>query len=253
MLFFLNHWTGFIVLSAILLGVIELGRRIGRRRRQIDPGWDSKVVGSIEAMLLGLLGLLMAFTFSGAWSRFDARRDLILREANSIGSAWMLLDQVPAHSAEPLRAAFRKYVELRLAAARADETRPNAEIEAVQRAIWTASVAAAQAAPDARIAQSLLPAVNAMTDVAAARYQTALSHTPETVFLLLLAVMMIASLLAGYGMAGGEGRNGLHIACFLGAMVLTLYVTIDLEYPRRGFVRVDRFDQVMIDLRAGMK
>ncbi|MBL9201527.1 MAG: hypothetical protein JNL39_13545 [Opitutaceae bacterium] len=204
-------------------------------------------------MLLALLGLLMAFTFSGAWTRFDARRDLIVREANAIGSAWMLLDLLPATTAEPLRDSFRRYVDLRLAATRADEARPSAEIDGAQRAIWRASVAAAQAAPDGRISQSLLPAVNAMTDVATARYQAVLSHTPQVVFLLLLTVMMIAAMLAGHGMAGGERRNWLHIGCFLGAMILTLYVTVDLEYPRRGLMRLDGFDQVLIDLRAGMK
>ena len=253
MLLLLNHWTGFLILSAVLLGLLEIGWRIGRMRLLTDPKWDNSVVGSIEGMLLALLGLLMAFTFSGAWTRFDARRDLIVREANAIGSAWQLLDLLPASSREPLRASFRRYVDLRLAATRADEVRPNADIQSVQREIWRASVAAAQAAPDGRVTQSLLPAVNAMGDVATERYQTVLSHTPQIVFLLLLAVMMVAALLAGHGMAAGERRNHLHIACFLGAMVLTLYVTIDLEYPRRGFMRVDAFDQVLIDLRSDMK
>lgn len=244
---------GFVFLAVVLLGLLELGWRTGRQRRRIDPNWDNSVVGSIEGMLLALLGLLMAFTFSGAWSRFDARRDLIVREANAIGSAWMLLDLLPATDAEPLRASFRRYVDLRLAATRADEARPSAEIEEVQRAIWRGAIGAARAAPDGRVASTLLPAVNAMGDAATVRYEAAISHTPQTVFLLLLAVMMIAALLAGYGMAGGVRRNPLHIACFLGAMMLTLYVTVDLEYPRRGFMRVDAFDQVLIDLRGSMK
>jgi hypothetical protein len=54
-------------------------------------------------------------------------------------------------------------------------------------------------------------------------------------------------------MAGGSRRNWLHILCFVAAMIMAVYVTVDLEYPRRGFVRVENYDQLLIDLRAGMK
>jgi hypothetical protein len=70
---------------------------------------------------------------------------------------------------------------------------------------------------------------------------------------MLLVIMLLAALLAGYGMAAGRGRHWLHMGCFVGSLVLAIYVTIDLEYPRRGLVRVDRYDQLLVDLRAGMK
>ena len=92
-----------------------------------------------------------------------------------------------------------------------------------------------------------------MFDLASARYLAVQTHPPAVVFLMLFVIMLLAALLAGYGLGGGRRRQWLPIACFAGSLVLAIYVTIDLEYPRRGIVRVDRYDQLLVDLRAGMK
>ncbi len=248
----LNHWSGFIGLFVALLLVLELGRRIGRRRVRLDPTWDNRGVSTLESALLALLGLMLAFTFSGAWSRFDARRDLILRETNAIGTAWLRLDLLPAPARAKLRESVRQYVDLRLAATEAGEAKPNERIVALQQAIWADAAAAALAAGDGRVGQILLPALNDMFDIATARYLAVQTHPPAVIFLMLLTITFLACLLAGYGMAGGRERNWLHILCFAAAMILTIYVTIDLEYPRRGLVRVDGYDQLLVDLRAEM-
>jgi hypothetical protein len=253
MLVLLNHWTGFIGLLVVLLGTMEAGRQIGLRHVRLDPEWDNRGITTIESTLLALLGLLLAFSFSGAWSRFDNRRDLILREANAIGTAWLRLDLLPGPAREQLRGDFRRYTDLRLADTRESAGRPGAALEAVQAAIWSQAIAAAQGAPDGRIAQTLLPALNEMFDIATARYQVTQAHPPQVVFVMLLVLLLVAALLAGYGMAGSKRRSWLHTGCFLLAMLLALYVTIDLEFPRRGLVRVDSFDQLLVDLRAGMK
>jgi hypothetical protein len=106
---------------------------------------------------------------------------------------------------------------------------------------------------DGRLPQTLLPALNEMFDIATARYLAVLTHPPAVVFEMLLILTLLACLLAGYGMAGGQQRNWLHILCFVGAMTFVIYVTIDLEYPRQGLIRVDVYDQLLVDLRAGMK
>jgi hypothetical protein len=250
---FIQGWLGFAVLLAALLGMIELGRLIGKRRVRADPKWDNRGVSTLENMLLGLLGLLLAFTFSGAWSRFDARRDLILRESNAIGTAWLRLDLVPEPARESLRASFRRYVDLRIADTRASADQPAGEVPALQAAIWREGVAAGRAAPDGRVAQVLLPALNERFDIASARYLAVQTHPPAAVFLMLLVIMFLACLLAGYGMAGSQRRNWLHTLCFVGAMILAIYVTVDLEYPRRGLIRVEKYDHLLTDLRAGMK
>src|SRR5512139_1750487 len=88
--------------------------RFGRRRRQEEDA-PSEVSGPIIGAVFALLGLLIAFTFSGAYSRFDARRQLIVQEANAIGTAYLRVDLLPAETQAPLRESFREYTATRAA------------------------------------------------------------------------------------------------------------------------------------------
>ena len=101
-----------------MLVLLETGRRLGVRRLSQDPDGTPKGVGAVEGAVFGLLGLLIAFTFSGAATRFDGRRQLVVEEANAIGTAWMRLDLLPAEAAAGLRELFRQYVDSRLAVSR---------------------------------------------------------------------------------------------------------------------------------------
>ena len=98
--------------------LLELGRRLGRRRQGRDEEGARAGLGAVEGAVFTLLGLLIAFTFSGAASRFDMRRQLIGQEANAIGTAWLRLDLLPAQAQPELRDLFRRYLDLRLAAYR---------------------------------------------------------------------------------------------------------------------------------------
>jgi hypothetical protein len=78
-----------------MLMVLEIGRRIGARRLAEDPKGAEAGVGTVEGAIFALLGLLIAFTFSGAASRFDTRRQLVIEETNDIGTAYLQLDLLP--------------------------------------------------------------------------------------------------------------------------------------------------------------
>ena len=99
----------------------------------------------------------------------------------------------------------------------------------------------------------LLPALNAMFDIANTRCWATQSHPPLFIFGLLGMLALACSLLAGYGMAGGKARNRLHVVGFAVIVTLTVYVIVDMEYPRMGFIRVDSFDQALVDVRADMQ
>jgi hypothetical protein len=113
------HYTqfSFLYTFSLLAGMLiltEAGRRIGLRRMAEDPEGVRAGLGAIEAAILALLGLLLAFTFSGAGSRFDARRQLIVDETNAIGTAYLRIDLLTAAAQPELRENFRRYVEARL-------------------------------------------------------------------------------------------------------------------------------------------
>jgi hypothetical protein len=237
-----------------LLVCLELGRRWGTRQLQRDPEGARVGTGAVEGAVFALLGLLIAFTFSGAAERFDERRHLIVEEANAIGTAWLRLDLLPAESQPALRELFRKYVDSRLAAYRKlpDLDAAMIEIErslAIQSQIWRESVAAARSSPTVAATTVLLPALNQMIDIVTTRTATTYMHPPFAIYLLLFVLSLLAALLAGSAMAGSRTRQPLHALGFATIMAASVYLILDLEFPRYGLIRVDAADQLLVDVR----
>ena len=253
---FISLITG--VLFVGMLALLEVGRRAGVRRLAADPDSAHAGTGAIDGAVYALLGLLVAFTFSGAASRFDERRNLIVQEANDIGTAYLRLDLLPAGVQPALRALFRQYVDTRLAvyqklpdvAAAKEELAYSAML---QGEIWRQAVAASRsegAQPAA--AMLLLPALNQMFDITTTRTMASMMHPPVVIFAMLFVLALAAALLAGYGMAGAKSRSWIHMLAFAAVMAGAVYVITDIEYPRLGLIRVDAFDRVLADLRASM-
>ena len=106
------------IAAALFLGMLllqELGRRLGCRHLAGDPEGARKGLGAVEGAVFGLMGLLLAFTFSGAASRLEGRRQLIAQEVNAIGTAYLRIDLLGPSVQAPLREAFRQYLDARLA------------------------------------------------------------------------------------------------------------------------------------------
>jgi hypothetical protein len=251
-----------LIAIALFLGILlllEVGRRIGDRRQAADPEGARAGTGAVEGAVFALLGLLVAFTFSGAASRFDDRRALIVEETNDIGTAYLRLDLLPASAQPALRDLFRRYVDSRLATYRKilDLDAAKAELAhsaEVQGQIWRQAIAASQmpgAPPSA--AMLLLPALNQMIDVTTTRTMAGRMHPPMVVFAMLFGLALAGALLAGYGMAGGRARSWLHMVGFAAVLAGAVYVIIDLEYPRLGLIRVDAFDTALVELRSSMR
>src|SRR6185295_13054632 len=141
-----------IVVLAVSLGLFlgililfELGRLVGKRQIQRDSEGSHAGTGNIDGAILALLGLLVAFTFSGAASRFDHRRDLIIDETYAIGTAYYRVSLLSAESCRLVREKFRRYVDSRLEYYRRihDSEFAMKELEnqkKLQREIWNQSV-----------------------------------------------------------------------------------------------------------------
>lgn len=235
----------------------ELGRRIGLRHRAEDAEGAEAGVGAVDGAVFGLLGLLIAFTFSGAASRFENRRDLIVQEANAIGTAYLRLDVLPPETRDPLRQQFRDYLDTRLAIYKKLPDVPAAKRELdhsieQQNAIWTAVIEATRGQPP-YVTSALLSPLNEMIDITTTRTAATLQHPPPVIYGMLFVFALIGSLLVGYGMAGSRRRNWLYSLGHAVILAGTIYVILDLEFPRLGLIRVDAFDQVLVDVRKGMK
>jgi hypothetical protein len=241
-----NPISAFFVLPVMLV-LIELGRRF---RIQHKAPQEST---AIENAIFALFGLLLAFTFSGAVERYDRHRELLVEETNAIGTAYLRLDLLPPAAQPALRQLFRDYTNSRLHLydTVSDEVSP--ATEHLQRDIWQQSVAAATA-PGANVdaTKILLPALNTMIDITATRRNAFNMHPPQVVFLLLFVFSGGAAFLGGYSMAV-HGRSWFHMFALALAVTLTIYATLEIEYPRRGLIRLTDTDKTLIDLRNSMK
>ncbi len=242
-----------------MLLAAEAGRRLGVVRLARDRDDFSSGSGLVEAAVFGLLGLLLAFTFSGAASRFEDRRHLIAEEANAIGTAFLRIDLLPAEAQPEMRQLFRRYLETRVetyrkyADAAAFEAR-RAEASKLQGEIWGKAVAGSRRAEaHAQAAILLLPALNAMIDITTTRDVAMQNHPPQVIFVLLCVLSLVSALLMGYVTCGTKVRSWFYFLLVATTMSITLYVVLDLEYPRLGLIRVDEADQVLIDLGRTMR
>jgi hypothetical protein len=257
-------FTFFVLLIALGLFVgmvvlLEVGRRIGIRRMRKDPEGAREGVGAAEGAIFALLGLLIAFTFSGAAARFDQRRHLIVEEANAIGTAYLRVDMVAPDLQPALRDTFRRYLTARLDVYRkipdmvAVEA-ALADVNRLQKDIWGQAVAASRApGSHPNVTVLLLPALNAMIDITTTRLMAARTHPPVIIFAMLVVLALAAALLAGHAMSKAKTRSWTHVVAMAAAMSIALYVILEIEFPRLGFIRVDAFDEVLVDLRETMK
>ena len=245
--------------AGVFVGILlflAIGRRIGRWVLSRSGVSHAPNVGSLEAAVFGLLGLIIAFTFSGALNRFDTRRIQVVDEVNAIGTAWLRVDLLPASAQPRMRELMRSYVDARIATY---DKLPNvaaAQQEAVrsqklQNEIWAHSITAIRMT-DARPGTDLLvmPALNQMFDLASARLAATQIHPPTIIYALLIGLAFASALLAGYQAA--NENDPMHRFGFALIISLTIYVILEIEYPRLGFVRLDAIDQLLDNLRAGM-
>jgi hypothetical protein len=205
--------------------------------------------------VLALLGLIVAFTFSGASTRLDARRQLIVQEANAIGTAYLRVDLLPTNDQPATRHLFRQYLDARLEVY--EKLRDPAAFQAalaraeqLQAEIWKHAEAGTHGQSSAT---PVLNAVNEMIDVTTARTLASRTRTPTLIIQLMLGLALLSALIAGYGMSSAKQRNWLFTTIFSAAISLTVYVVLDLDNPSSGLIRLNAAEQMMIQLRETIK
>jgi hypothetical protein len=245
-----------LLLFAGMLACGAFGRSLSLRRAAREPGGGRQESGIVDGAVFGLLGLIVAFSFSGAVSRFDERRQLAVEEANAIGTAYLRIDLLPAPAQSTVRASMRQYLESRIQFYEAlpDTDAAKAELEVTKRmqaTLWTHALAGARESQPATML--LLPAFNEMFDIVTSRTMAILMHPPPIIFGMMFGLSLVAAGLAGYGMTRAESYDWLRMAAFGAVTAFAFNVIIDIEFPRAGLIRVNAFDQTLVELRDSMR
>ena len=243
-----------IFVSMLLL--MELGRWAGLIEIEARGALPRGGVSGVDSAVFALLGLLLGFTFSGANARYDSRRSLLGKELNAIGTAWERLDLLPGERQDSIRAKFRRYVDslvnayTRPTGVRAS-LRESPEGERARTELWSTSVIACTDAAGEKARMLVLPSLTEMFRLADQERHARLIHPPTIIFVMLGIIALTAALFTGYGTAAPE-RNWLLSMGVAAAISIVLYVIVDLEFPRIGLIRVDAFDEALVELRSGL-
>lgn len=227
-------------LLVLLAAATEAGFRLGRRNAasRETPGGT---LGAIQGAVLGLLGLLLGFSFAGAASRFLERQDLIVQEANAIGTAYLRADLLDAPHAGELRSSLARYVEHRV---RVSETlrhglgeSEKAEIGRMHDQIWKAASRGALDRPEA--AMLVVPPVNDVIDLHSTRLAAARKHLPLPVLGLLIGCSALSIGVIGYGCGIAGHRSPVMTGSLTILIAAALWITLDLDHPRAGLLRLN--------------
>jgi hypothetical protein len=228
------------VLAGFMLGAVEIGYRQGVRAPS-----DETVVSHAtawEAALLGLLALLIGFSFAMAVTRFDTRRELIVDEANAIESVSLRARYLDPPAPDKVQALLSKYLDVRI---RSYDVGMNwqalnaahREAKALQHQLWDQAVVVARANPNSEVVASFVEAADEMVKAEARRRAALENHVPLMVYVVLVAVA--ATGMAATGYASGLHRRRLSLGMILMPLIIVVVIglIVDLEYPRAGLIR----------------
>jgi hypothetical protein len=244
-----------ITCLVLMLTCSEAGFRAGRKlRARVDEAMRSRIA-IFEGAMLGVLGLLMAFTMSMGASRFDFRRQLVVQEANAIGTTGLRAKMLPEPENAEFAGLLRKYVDARVHFAEAknlsDLPQLRETAHRLQDQLWSRATGFAALDPRSVPAGLLLQTSNEMIDLEAARWASFWGHIPWSVICVNVFVAMMAATLLGYGF-GLIGRRHIFSTLMLALSISSvLTVIIDLDRPWQGYIKVSQ--QPMIDLQKQME
>src|SRR5262245_20211500 len=244
-------WALFIVILLIVLLSVEFGYRLGKYRRSRREEEKEAPLGTMVGATLGLLAFILAFTFGLAAARFDTRRQVLLDEANAIGTTYLRAGMLPERG-EEVRRLLRDYLAVRLEVMRSRKVSEGIRrSEDIQQEVWTEAETVGSKNPNSIVVGLFVQSLNQMIDLHAARMQAGLrSRIPGAIWLGLFAVAALSLTAMGYleGMAGT--RRSLAIIAVAIAFSVVIELIADLDRPQEGILKVSQ--QALLDVQRSM-
>jgi len=253
--------AAFFVSSMFLL---NYGRQLGLRYLKQDTG-NMAGLTTVESAVFALMGLLLAFTISGALQRFDDRRQLVIQEANAGSTAHDRLALFEGDVGRDLQNKLKDYVQARIDLYRMPHDysllkrteffsyEQEANILSFKNKLWNAAVGACPQSSFRPACAQALPTLANLFEVARLRLGAAEKHPPQIVYVMLFGLGLGGSLLAGFGMAAAKSRSWIHMLIFAATLTVTLYTLTDMEYPRLGLIRIENFDHFLVEAHQQMQ
>ena len=245
------------LLLVVVLVDLELAFRIGRRTQAASTEDSKGHINAIQASTLGILALILAFTFSLSLQRFETRSDAVVDEANAIGTAYLRAQLLPASLREDVRRLLREYVDLRVRAGTVttnDEdgrTPLLAKATGVQDSLWEYARRSAEIEPNPVTSGLFIQSLNELIDSFGRRDAAINRHVPEVVLFLLIGTFVLTAAIVGFG-AGVVGQRPSWVTFAMVALIVGLvFVILDLDRPLRGLIVIS--EKSLLDLQASTR
>ena len=252
---FSSELAVFLVVMALMLAFAEIGFRLGLRLHVTKDEARKGQIGAIQGAVLGLLGLLLGFTFAMAVERYDTRRGLIVQEANALGTTYLRASLLPDAHQAPVKDSLWRYVDLRLKYwPLVDDPAKFAEgrrlVGEIQGELWKHATEAAKEAPT-DITATFIESLNETIDTDAKRIAAMRASIPTGVWLLLIMVAAAGCITTSYG-GGAEGTRSKLGSVFLPLLIAVVIVLIfDISHPRVGLIQIGQ--QPLEDLQQSIQ
>jgi hypothetical protein len=247
-------WSILPLTIVIGLASFEFGYRVAHYRQQQHQEEKETPVGGMVAGTLGLLAFMLAFTFGLAGARFEDRRQVVLDEANAVGTTYLRAEMLPEPMRTEVKKLLREYVDLRVEAVQQQPEKLNEAVsksEALQERLWAQAVAVTEK-DRSPIAALFVDSLNSVIDLHATRVMAGLrSRVPAVIWIVLYVLAILAMEMIGYHAGLANSRRSIAAVALIIAFSLVLFLIADLDRPGQGMLRVSQ--QSMIDLRKSMK
>jgi hypothetical protein len=237
----------------LIAGAAALGAWIGRRVRR--GATERADISTLTGAALGLLALLLAFSFSLALSRYDARRALVLEEANAIGSTANFALMLPASAQGPILSLLRDYTAVRIGLGvpfdPAKLERDVAQSLELQTRLWQQAVAVTATDPQSLPVYRFVASLNEMNNIHERRLTALRYHVPGEVMFMLIGVAMVAMGFTGYEAGATQSRRRVATLIMSLMVAVVMLLVVDLDRPARGLVQVPV--QALVDAADGIR
>lgn len=245
------------ILFVALLIATELGFRLGQRFSSKATDDTKSQINSIQASILGVLALLLGFTFSLSLQRYDVRSQAVVAEASAISTAISSADLLPEPARKDARRELLRYLDLRIAAGKisldraADRDAVLGKLDESLGILWGSAAAMARVEQSPANIGTFLQSLNQLATAYNNRNAALDRHVPEIVLFLMFITLVLAASLVGYSSGISMQRASFAAYTLLTLIVCLVFLIIDLDRPRRGLVEVSQ--QSLIDLQASQK
>ena len=244
-------WSLFPITIGIALLFVEAGRRLAGYRLHRAAEEKESPVGGMVGATLGLLAFMLAFTFGLASTRFEARRQILLQEANAIGTCYLRAAMLPEPMRTEARNLLREYVDVRLQAVKPGQLEQGmAKSDELLNRLWAVAVTTAEKERNV-ITSLFIQSLNQVIDLHSTRVMAGVrSRVPGIIWIVLYLLLILAMLMLGYQSGLAKSRRSIAVLALVIGFSSVFYLIADLDRPGQGLLQTNQ--ETMTDLRRTM-